>query len=77
MIIPDEFVIVVPRVGPPFITEPGADLSEYIGNQFFRVNKLVALDNGRSLSGSVFWGREKSAGDEFHIMHLLNQRVSE
>ena len=58
----------------PFVAEPGSDLSEYVGNQFFRVSKTVALKNGRSVTGSIFRGRETNASDEIHILTLLNER---
>jgi hypothetical protein len=71
----DEFVVIVPHDGLPFVADPGADLSEYVGSHF-RVNKTVVLKHGRSLAGSVFRAREMTAGDELYILELLNQRFA-
>lgn len=69
----DDFVVIVPPQGLPVLAKPGEDLSPYVG-ELFRVNKTVVLRDGRSLSGSIFRGRETSASDELHIMDLLNQQ---
>ena len=70
----DDFVIIVPREGLPFIAEPGADLSPYVDGHHFRVNRTIALKDGRSIHGSVFRARETTASDELHIHDLLNQQ---
>lgn len=75
MIASDEFVVIVPHDSLPFLAEPGADLSEYVGSHF-RVNKRVVLKNGRSLAGSVLRAREMRAADELHMLDLLNQRFA-
>jgi hypothetical protein len=75
MLASDEFVVIVPQEGLPFLAEPGADLSGYVGSHF-RVNKRVVLKNSRSLAGSVFRAREMTAADELHMLDLLNQRFA-
>ena len=72
----DDFVIIVPREGLPFIAEVGADLSPYVDGHHFRVNRTIALNNGRSIQGSVLRARDTDAADELHIHHLLNQRFN-
>jgi hypothetical protein len=77
MLTSDDFVIIVPRQGLPFIAEQGGDVSQYVDGHDFRVSRTVALRNGRSLTGSVFRARELSASDDIHIQDLLNQRFAE
>ena len=72
----DDFVIIVPREGLPFIADSGSDLSKYVDGPHFRVNRSVALKDGRNLQGSVFRARETTAADELHIHDLLNQRFA-
>lgn len=76
MINSDDFVIIVPSAGLPFIADTDSDLSKYVDGHHFRVNRSVALKNGRSLQGSVFRARETTAADELHIHELLNQRFA-
>lgn len=73
MIASDTFVIIVPvDCGLPFLVTPGDDLSAYLDIPFVRLNKTVALRDGKSVQGSVFRGRKTTAGDELHIHELLN-----
>jgi hypothetical protein len=76
MINADDFVAIIPRDGLPFLAEPGADLTEYLDQNFFRISKTVVLKGGQSLTGSVFRSRETTAADEIHMTDLINQRFN-
>src|SRR4051812_36278759 len=70
----DDFLILVPLDGLPKLLPTGADVSEYVGQRgVLRVNKTVALNDNRSVTGSIIRLRETSAADEIHIMDLMNR----
>jgi hypothetical protein len=69
----DDFVVIVPVNGAPILAIPGEDLSPYVAQPFTRLGKMVALKDGRTVSGSVFRGRETTAADEIRIIELLNK----
>lgn len=73
MNINDDFVIIVPRDARkvPFLVDPTSDLSEYVG-EFIRVSKTVQRYQGKSVSGSVYRGRETTVSDELTIMDLIS-----
>jgi hypothetical protein len=68
----DDFTIVVPIDGAPRLIQPGDDLSPLVNSDCNRLNKTVALKDGRSIKGSIFRARATTAADELGIMELLN-----
>jgi hypothetical protein len=74
----DDFVVVVPPSGEPFLGEPAELLAVGVESLGFRASRLVVIVDGRAegpmLVGTVLRARDLSTADQLAIMSLVGSR---